>query len=110
MEVIWSDSSKYDLKNIAEYVADTFGQRTAVKVLEKLQAKANGLLLFPESGILDRKYSTNEYTVHHLNVDSNVIYYMLFPDAIVIGVVVHQKMSPRRIDAILKRFLEHYER
>ena len=110
MEIIWSDSSKYDLRNIAEYVADTFGQRTAIKVLEKLQAKVHGLLLFPESGILDRKYSTSEYTVHHLNIDPNVIYYMLYPDAIVVGVVVHQKMSPSRIDDILKRFLEHYQR
>lgn len=110
MDLIWSDLANQQLDSALDYVEDNFGEKTAFKTLQKIDQKVNGLLLFPESGILDRKYSTNEYTVHHFNVDPNVIYYMLYPDAIVIGVVVHQKMSPSRIDAILKRFLEHYER
>lgn len=35
---------------------------------------------------------------------------MVYPDAIVIGVIVHQKQSPKTVNEILKRFLEHYER
>ena len=110
MEVIWSDMSLQHMKGIAQYVADNFGQKTAVDSLLRIQKKANGLVKFPEQGVLERKYSTNEYTVHHINVDPNVIYYMVYPDAIVIGVIVHQKQSPKTVDAILKRFLEHYER
>ena len=110
MELIWSDLANQQLDSTLDYVEDNFGANTAFKTLQKIDKKIHGLLLFPESGILDRKYSTSEYTIHHLNVDPNVIYYMLYPDAIVVGVVVHQKMSPSRIDDILKRFLEHYQR
>lgn len=110
MEVIWSRTSLRHLAEIAQYVADNFGQNTAVKSLERLQKKANALLNFPEQGTLDRKYSTPEYTVHHVNVDPNVIYYMVYPDAIVIGVIVHQKQSPKTVNELLQRFLEHYER
>ena len=33
-----------------------------------------------------------------------------FPDAIVIGVIVHQKQSPKTVNELLQRFLGHYER
>ncbi len=110
MEVIWSQSALRHLADIAEYVADNFRQRVAIKSVERIQKKANRLVNFPESGILDRKYSTEEYTVHHFTLDPNVVYYMLYPDAIVIGVIVHTKQSPKTVDKILKNFLEHYER
>lgn len=110
MEVIWSDISLQHMKEIAQYVADNFGQKTAVDSLLRIQKKANDLVKFPEQGVLERQYSTEEYTVHHVNVDPNVIYYMVYPDAIVIGVIVHKSRSPRTVKSILKRFLEHYER
>lgn len=98
------------MKEISQYVADNFGQKTAVNSLLRIQKKANALAMFPEQGVLEREYSTSEYTVHHINVDPNVIYYMVYPDAIVIGVIVHQKQSPKTVNSILRRFLEHYER
>lgn len=110
MEVIWSDISLQHMKEIAQYVADNFGQKTAVDSLLRIQKKANALVKFPEQGVLERKYSTDEYTVHHINVDPNVIYYMVYPDAVVIGIIVHKSRSPRTVNSILKRFLEHYER
>lgn len=79
----------------AEYCCQIFGAASE---------KANALLNFPEQGTLDRKYSTPEYTVHHVNVDPNVIYYMVYPDAIVIGVIVHQKQSPKTVNEVLKHF------
>lgn len=109
MEIIWSQASLQHLKDIAEYVANKFGQQTAIKTLEKIQKKANGLCKFPESGLLNRKYSTPEYTVHHVTIAPNVLYYMVYPDAIVIAVIVHTKQSPTTVDKILKNFLEHYE-
>lgn len=98
------------MKEISQYVADHFGQKTAVDSLLRIQKKANALVKFPEQGVLERKYSTEEYTVHHINVDPNVIYYMVYPDAVVIGIIVHKSRSHRTVNSILKRFLEHYER
>lgn len=110
MEVIWSDISLQHLKEISQYVANKFGQKTAIDSLLRIQKKANALAKFPEQGVWERKYSTSEYTVHHINVNPNVIYYMVYPDAVVIGVIVHQKQSPKTVNSILTRFLEHYER
>lgn len=110
MEVIWSPAALHHLRDIAEYVADNFGQRVAIKSIERIQKKVDGLRNFPKSGMLDRKYSTEGYTVHHVTLAPNVVYYMLYPEAIVIGVIVHTKQSPRTIDKILRNFLEHYER
>ena len=39
MEVIWSRTSLKHLAEIAQYVADNFGQNTAVKSLERLQTQ-----------------------------------------------------------------------
>ncbi len=37
MEVIWSQSALRHLADIAEYVADNFGQRVAIKSVERIQ-------------------------------------------------------------------------
>lgn len=50
------------MKEISQYVADNFGQKTAINSLLRIQKKANALAKFPERGVLDRKYSTSEYT------------------------------------------------
>ncbi len=110
MEIIWSDLANQNLDSILDYVEENFGITTANKTLRKIDEKVSGLINFPESGVLDRKYSTEEYTVHHFTLAPNVVYYMLYPDAIVIGVIVHTKQSPKTVDKILKKFLEHYER
>lgn len=110
MKIIWSDIANRHLDSVAEYVEENFGSMTVAKTLDKIDKKVKALSRFPERGVLDRKYSTAEYTVHHINVDPNVIYYMVYPDVIVIGVIVHQKQSPKTVNSILKRFLEHYER
>lgn len=96
MEVIWSNTSLQHMKEIAQYVADNFGQKTAVDSLLRIQKKANALVKFPEQGVLERKYSTAEYTEHHINVDPNVIYYMVYPDAVVIGIIVHKPIRCER--------------
>ena len=110
MEIIWSDLANQNLDSILDYVEDHFGATVANKSLQKNAKKVNGLRNFPESGVLDMKYSTAEYTIRHFTLAPNVVYYMLYPDAIVIAVIVHTKQSPRTIDKILRNFLEHYER
>ena len=109
MDVIWSDLALQNLKDIAHYVSDNFGDKVAHKSIERLQEKVNGLKTFPESGILDRMLSTESYSVHRLIVDPNVIYYLLEDDCIVVMTIVHTRRSPKFVNSVLKRFLEHYE-
>lgn len=73
MEVIWSRTSLKHLAEIAQYVADKFRSEYCCQIFGAASEKANALLNFPEQGTLDRKYSTPEYTVHHVNVDPKII-------------------------------------
>lgn len=109
MDIIWSNLALQDLKEIAHYVSDNFGDKVAHASIEKLQKKVNSLKLFPESGILDRKLSSKNYSVHRLIVIPNVIYYLLEADSIVVMTIVHTRRSARFVNSVLKRFLEHYE-
>ena len=109
MEVIWSDLALQDLTEIAEYVSENFGDRVAYTSVEKLQEKVSRLKLFPESGVLDRKLSSLDFSVHHLIVEPNVIYYLLETDRIVVMTILHTKRSTRFVNSVLHRFLEHYE-
>lgn len=59
--------------------------------------------------ILDRRFSTKEYTVHHITLAPNVLYYVVYPNAVVIGIIVHTKRSQRYVNQLMKEFLEHYE-
>ena len=76
MKITWSTLAKQQLKDIGQYVADNFGERTANKSLERIVKKVNGLYVFPESGSFDKKYSTDSYTVRHLTIHPNVVYYI----------------------------------
>lgn len=70
--------------------------------------KVEGLKRFPESGVLDTTYSSS-FSVHHITINPNVIYYLLEDDAIVVIAIIHVKRSPRYVNRVLKAFLEHYE-
>ena len=109
MEIVWSDLALSDLNAIAQYVAENFGDSVSEKSINKIVKKVEGLRLFPESGALDRSYSSADFSVHHVTLVPNVIYYLLEKDCIVIMTVVHVKRSPRYINNVLKNFLEHYE-
>ena len=110
MEVIWSNIATKHLDSILEYVEQEFGEVTAAKTLSKISDKVEQLESFSTIGIKEDKYSTDFYTVRHITIAPNVIYYLCYPDAVVIAVIVHTKQSPRTINGILKRFLDSYER
>lgn len=94
IKITWSTLAKQQLKDIGQYVADNFGERTANKSLERIVKKVNGLYVFPESGSFDKKYSTDSYTVRHLTIHPNVVYYIQFANQITIMAVAHEKQSP----------------
>ena len=108
MEVIWSDIATKHLESILDYVEQEFGVNTAAKTLSKISDKVDRLTNFPTSGIKDENYSTKIYTVRHITIAPNIIYYLCYPDAIVIAAIVHTKQSPKTINSILRRFLDSY--
>ena len=55
IKITWSTLAKQQLKDIGQYVADNFGERTANKSLERIVKKVNSLYVFPESGSFDKK-------------------------------------------------------
>lgn len=108
MNITWSTLAKQQLKDIGQYVADNFGERTANKSLERIVKKVNGLYVFPESGSFDKKYSTDSYTVRHLTIHPNVVYYIQFANQITIMAVAHEKQSPQTVSSMITRFIEHH--
>ena len=108
MKITWSTLAKQQLKDIGQYVADNFGERTANKSLERIVKKVNGLYVFPESGSFDKKYSTDSYTVRHLTIHTNVVYYIQFANQITIMAVAHEKQSPKTVSSMITRFIEHH--
>ena len=71
--------------------------------------KVESLKQFPESGVLDTAYSSPSFSVHHITLNPNVIYYLLEKDTIVVMSLIHVKRSPRYVNRLLKAFLEQYE-
>ena len=102
MDVEWSPLAKLQLKEIVQYVADNFGERVSQKSLKKIVNKVYGLVLFPESGTYDKKLSTRNFTVRHITLHPNVIYY------ITIMAIAHEKQSPKTVSEMIFRFLEHH--
>lgn len=108
IKITWSTLAKQQLKDIGQYVADNFGERTANKSLERIVKKVNSLYVFPESGSFDKKYSTDSYTVRHLTIYPNVVYYIQFANQITIMAVAHEKQSPQTVSSMITRFIEHH--
>lgn len=78
--------------------------------MDKITSKVQGLLKFPESGRLDREYSTKTHVVRHVLAGPNIIYYFVDNDVIEVMLLAHCKMSNQKVVAMIKRFLEHYEK
>ena len=78
MEVIWSKNATKHLESILEYVEYEFGENTAAKTLSKISDKVKRLSSYPTSGIKDANYSTSLYTVRHVTIAPNIIYYITF--------------------------------
>lgn len=109
MEIEWSELALSDLDAIAHYVAEKFGDTVSQRSINKIVSKVEGLRRFPESGVLDKPYSSPEFSVRHFTLAPSVIYYLLEKDSIVVMTVVHVKRSPSYINKVLRNFLEHHE-
>ncbi len=110
MEIKWSELASRQLGDIVEYVGNEYGRSVALKTLDKIISKVEGLLKFPESGRLDREYSTETHTVRHVISGPNIIYYFVDDDYIQVMLLAHCKMSNQKVVAMIKHFLEHYEK
>lgn len=110
MEVTWTDMATQQLANIAEYVADNFGKNTAIKTIDKITKRIDGLLRFPESGTYDKKLSNNKYTMRHITLDPNVVYYLTSDNALIIIAIAHTKQSPNTVRKMIKQSLEQFNK
>ena len=110
MELKWSELASQQLVDIVEYVGDEYGKNTALKTLDKILSNVDGLLKFPESGRLDRAYSSDLYTVRHVSCGPNVIYYLVDGEMLQVIAIAHSKLSSQKVVAMMERFLEHYEK
>lgn len=98
------------LADIVEYVGNHFGKSIAIKSLDKITKKVDGLLRFPESGNYDKKLSNDKYTMRHITLAPNVIYYLTNDNALVVIAIAHTKQSPKTVRNMIKRSLKQYLR
>lgn len=108
IKITWSTLAKQQLKDIGQYVADNFGERTANKSLERIVKKVIACMYFQKVVLFDKKYSTDSYTVRHLTIHPNVVYYIQFANQITIMAVAHEKQSPQTVSSMITRFIEHH--
>lgn len=98
MEVRWLTFARKQLGVVIQYVNDQFGSNTAKHSLQSIMKSVNGLMKFPDSGVWDKKFSTENATIRHLNVGPNVVYYLVDLDEVVIIAVMHCRQSPNTVN------------
>ncbi len=72
MEIVWSDMSLRQVDENLDYVEEHFGAFVAQETLDKINAKVNDLLDFPESGTPDFSYTSkvalDDILIRHIKV------------------------------------------
>lgn len=108
MEIEWSLLASRQLNDVLDFVATEYGSITARKVFDKFDANVNSLLRNPNRGILDSDLSDSQFTVRHLQLFPNVLYYVVKGDSIIISAVMHYKQSPQTVYKTVRQSLERY--
>ena len=108
MEVRWLPFAQEQLKVVVQYVADNFGEMTAKKSLKGILTKVEALRKSPESGVWDKKFSTSDIRVRHLNIGPNVVYYLIDQYEVVVMAVMHYRQSPITVNRTLRYVLDNY--
>ena len=108
MEIEWSLLASRQMDGILDFVEAEYGSMTAKKVFEKFEANICSLQRYPNRGILDSDLSDSQYTVRHLQLFPNVLYYVVKGDFIIITAVMHYKQSPKTVYKTVMRSLESY--
>ena len=109
MEIEWSLLASRQLNDVLDFVATEYGSTiTARKVFDKFDANVNSLLRNPNRGILDSDLSDSQFTVRHLQLFHNVLYYVVKGDSIIISAVMHYKQSPQTVYKTVMQSLERY--
>ena len=108
MEVRWLPFAQEQLKVVVQYVADNFGEMTAKKSLKGILTKVEALSTSPERGVWDKKFSTLDIRVRHLNIGPNVVYYLIDQDDVVVIAVMHYRQSPMTVNRTIRYVLDNY--
>lgn len=108
MEIEWSLFASKQLDAVLDYVENEYGANTAKKTFEKIDASVSTLLKNQTRGVLDEDLSDAQFTVRHLQVFPNLIYYVVKGDFIIIAAVLHYRQSPQTVCKAIMRSLERY--
>lgn len=108
MGIEWSLFASKQLDKVLDYVEDQFGSNTSKKVLIEIDNRTKRLTRFPEASTIDYDLSDDDFTVRHILVLPNVIYYVIKDESIIIAAVMHSKQSPQTIRKAVKKALEQY--
>lgn len=108
MEIEWSLFASKQLNAVLDFVEDEYGTQTARKVAEKIDASVKSLLCNNSRGILDEDLSDTQFTVRHLQVFPNLVYFVVKDNFIIIVAIMHYRQSPQTIYKAIMRSLERY--
>ena len=109
MEVRWLAFASEQLKADIQYVVDHFGEMTARKSLRRVLDAVDKLGRYPDKGVWDKKFSTSEFRVRHLNVGPNKVFYLVDANEVVVIAVMHCKQSSDVVNRAIKYALEKQE-
>ena len=108
MELRWLPFASEQLKVVAEYVKENFGENTAKKSIRKILDKVNTLKLSPNIGVWDKIYSTDKINIRHLNIGPNMVFYLTDEEEIVVIAVMHYKQSPATMNSTIQYVLQNF--
>ena len=97
MEIEWSLFASKQLNTVLDFVENEYGSKTAQKVLSKIETSVNSLLSNHARGVLDEDLSDSQFTVRHLQVFPNLIYFVVKGNFIIVVAIMHYRQSPQTV-------------
>lgn len=108
MELRWLTFASEQLQADMEYVVENFGEMTARKSFRRILDAVGELRKYPDKGIWDKKFSTSEYRVRHLNIGPNKVFYLIDDKEIVVIAVMHYRQSSYVVNRAIRYALARY--
>lgn len=109
MEIVWSHLATEGLLSVLEYVDEKFGSRIAQRVYADLTGYIENLASFPNLGIHDEVFSTDNLEVRYLIFKQNIIYYLIHKETIYIISIANSNQSSEHIRKLITDYLRSYK-
>ena len=102
MKVEWLTAAEDDLKEIAHYVALTFGRDTAEHAVTSVVEETMRLADFPEIGCRCNEYKDSHRVYYALHTRHDRIVYTITPDCVLIVAVFDNRRDPAILSDLLR--------